>query len=477
MGAAGMNQMWLVVLLLAAPPALAQTAPPSPNRPWTASGNDRQVLEEPWRASAVVIDPAKAYSLAELIDLAQRHNPETRVAWEQARARAAALGVARSELYPTLTTAALAHATRSDVLVGGAFAREQIRSAALALDLTYMIFDFGGRAGRIASARADTLASNLAFNDTHRTIIFQVSDAYYRLLNASGQEEGARASLANAQTVQRAVEERLQNGLATLPDVLEARSAAAQADYELQAAVGAREIAGGDLAMALGAMPSTDLHVQPLTAIAQPDSVGATVDEAIDRAFAQRPDLMRQMAEIRSADAHTQEARAALYPTLNVRAQPSPQMLRGLARPYPWADANGVFGGVALSLDWKVFDAGARSRAITEAQAVAAAARARAASSRDRIANDVWTAYSQFTTALRRRQAASVLLDSAGQSYAAALESYNLGLRSLLDVTAAQRTLAQARAADVLARTQALSALADLAYQTGDSIQSAPRRP
>jgi len=469
--------MWRIVLLLVATPAFAQTAPPIPNRPWTAGGNERQVLGEPWRGAAFVIDPAKTYSLAELIDLAQRHNPETRVAWEQARAQAAALGVARSELYPTLTAAALAHATRSDVLVTGEFVREQIRSAALALDLTYMIFDFGGRAGRIASARADTLAANLAFNDTHRTIIFQVSDAYYRLLNASGQEEGARASLDNAQAVQRAAEERLRNGLATQPDVLEARSAAAQADYELQAAVGGREIARGNLAMALGAMPTVDLNVQPLIAIVQPDSIGATVDEAIDRAFAQRPDLMRQMAEIRSADARTQEARAALYPTLNFRAQPSPQRLRGLEGAYPWTDTNGVFGGVALSLDWKVFDGGARNRAVTEAQADAGAARARAASTRVRIANDVWTAYTQFTTALRRRQAASALLDSAGQSYAAALESYNLGLRSLLDVTAAQRTLAQARSADVLARTQALSALADLAYQTGDAIQSVPRRP
>jgi outer membrane protein TolC len=127
-------------------------------------------------------------------------------------------------------------------------------------------------------------------------------------------------------------------------------------------------------------------------------------------------------------------------------------------------------GGVSLSLDWIVFDDGARSHALAEARADAAAAGARVASTRDQIANGVWTAYSQFTTALRRRQAAIALLESAGQSYAAALESYNLGLRSLLDVTAAQRTLAEARSADVLARTQALSALANLAFQTGDSI-------
>jgi outer membrane protein TolC len=469
--------MWLVGLLLVAPPAFAQSAPPTPNRPWTPTGHERPVLAEPWRDSAFRFDAAKTYSLAELIDLAQRHNPDTRVAWERARAQAAALGVARSELYPTLAAAALARANRSDVLVENTFVREQIRSAALTFDLTYMVFDFGGRAGRIDTACAKTLAANFAFNDIHRQIIFQVSDAYYRLLNASGQEDAARASLANAQAVQRAAEERLQNGLATLPDVLEARSAAAQADYELQAALGTTEIAVGDLAMALGAMPSTALHVQPLSEVVQPDSIGTTIDEAINRAFAHRPDFMQQLAEIRAADARTKETRSAFYPTLNVRAQPGPQLLRGLQRTFPWTHSEGVLGWAGVSLDWTIFDGGGRSRALAEARASAAAARARAAGDRNRIANDVWTAYSQLTTALRRRKAASALLDSAGQSYAAALESYNLGLRNLLDVTAAQRTLAEARSADVLARTQALSALANLAFQTGDSIQSTPRIP
>jgi outer membrane protein len=77
---------------------------------------------------------------------------------------------------------------------------------------------------------------------------------------------------------------------------------------------------------------------------------------------------------------------------------------------------------------------------------------------------------------LRQRQAALALLDAASQSYDAALESYNYGVRNLLDVTAAQRTLAQARSADVLARTQVLASFADLAFRTGDSIQS-PKRP
>jgi outer membrane protein len=118
------------------------------------------------------------------------------------------------------------------------------------------------------------LAANFGFNDVHRILIFQVQQTYYRLLNATGQEIAARTSLANAETVQRATEERLRNGLGTLPDVLEARSAAAQAQYDLQAVLGTEEIARGDLATALGASAAKRIQVQPLSEISVPDSGG-----------------------------------------------------------------------------------------------------------------------------------------------------------------------------------------------------------
>ena len=90
----------------------------------------------------------------------------------------------------------------------------------------------------------------------------------------------------------------------------------------------------------------------------------------------------------------------------------------------------------------------------------------------DRIEDEVWTAYADLTTAFRQRDAATALLTAATQSYNSSLESYNYGVRNLLDVTAAQKVLAGARSADVLARTQVLTALADLAYRAADSIQA-----
>ena len=42
------------------------------------------------------MDESRLYSLPQLIDLAQRSNPDTRVAWEQARQAALAVGMAES---------------------------------------------------------------------------------------------------------------------------------------------------------------------------------------------------------------------------------------------------------------------------------------------------------------------------------------------------------------------------------------------
>jgi len=77
-------------------------------------------------------------------------------------------------------------------------------------------------------------------------------------------------------------------------------------------------------------------------------------------------------------------------------------------------------------------------------------------------------------TALRQQQAAAALLNASDQSFEAARQSYSYGVRSQLDVISAQKALAQARSEDVLARTQLLLQVADLAFRTGDLIQAQP---
>ncbi len=264
-------------------------------------------------------DPSKTYTLPELVNLAEQNNPETRVAWENAKARAADLGISKSTLYPTVAAVALAQTcARQPLLCARITIRQTLETFSPALEVDYTIFDFGRRLEEIAISRNNLLAANFLFNDTHRKIIFQVMAAYYRVLNSKGQEDAAEANLKNAQTVQQAAEARLELGLATLPDVLEARSAAAQADYDLQAAIGASEIAHGDLATALGISPTSQLQVESIQALTIPQDLTVTVETSIDQALAQRPDLMQRVAELRAAGAEVKAAKTAYLPTLSL---------------------------------------------------------------------------------------------------------------------------------------------------------------
>ena len=468
------------LVLLSPRIAPAQRAPVSAHRPWHTSA-ELKVEAEARNLPDVrfAIDAAKTYTLTELIDLAEAHNPATRAAWERARSQAADLGIARSELYPALAAAAISQTSRSEVFSSGRFVSHVIQDFQVELDLNYTVFDFGARSGRIGAAKARVLAANFAFNDTHRNVIYQVQQAYYRLLSSMGQEEAARSSLSNAQAVQQAAEERLAHGLATLPDVLEARSATAQAEYDLQAIIGAEEIARGDLATAVGTSANNGINVQPLDQVPTPESISDTVEEVINRALGQRPDLMQQVAGIRSANAEVKEARAAYYPSFSLSASSAVPSLYGKQSPFDWEHTSDLVGSVGFSLTWSVFDGGARKNRLAQAQADVHAAEAQTNVRRNEIADEVWTAYSNLKTAFRQRQAAIALLQSASQSYNAALESYKYGVRNFLDVTAAQRTLAQARSADVSARTQVLSALSGLVFKTGDSIRAnnARRQP
>jgi outer membrane protein len=460
-------------ILLYASRGNCQRAPTSPDHPWHS--HEEQEFKNEMRLprnSASPIEPAKTYTLPELINLAETQNPETRESWERARVQAESLGIARSELYPTLAATAVAEINRKETFSRVSFYRQTVADADGGLALSYTVLDFGARAGRISAAKADVLAANFAFNDTHRQVIYEVEQAYYSLLNAAGQIAAAEASLTNALAVQRAAEDRLKQGLATSPDALEARSAAAQAEYELQAVLGAKEISRAALARALGIVSTSLIQVQPLADLVIPDSFSNTVEQAIDRAFEQRPDLMQQLAEVRSANARIKEARAAYYPILSFNASAGPRSFYASQQSLPWEHTANWGGAAGLNLTWSLFDGGARKHKLAQAKAEALALEAKVMAARDRVADEVWTAYANFQTAFRERQAAIELLAAASQSYAAALESYNHGVRSLLDVTAAQQIFAQARSTDVLARTSVLSSVAELAFQIGTSIQT-----
>ena len=186
------------------------------------------------------MDPAKLYTLPELIDIAEHNNPDTRVAWENAKARAGDLGIANPRCIRLWRRLCSRQRARGCFL-WAYFVRQTVEDYTPLFILEYSIFDLQ-RSQEIAISRNNLLAANFQFNDTHRRIIFQVMSAYYRLLDDKGLQEAAEANLKNAQTVQQAAEDRLATDWQLCPTFWKRAAPQAQADYDLQAAIGQQRL-------------------------------------------------------------------------------------------------------------------------------------------------------------------------------------------------------------------------------------------
>ena len=448
----------------------AQHAPASAGTPWQPAHRIFSIESVSLDRHEAVLEENHPYTLGQLIDIAESTNPSTHAAWEQARVAAASVGVAKSELYPTILAAAGGRTYKNPPLLYQSFVLQDIGTFETALTLSYTLVDFGARRDEISSAQARLIAANLNFNNEHLILIQQVSSAYYNLLNASGLREAAEVNLSDAQAVQDAVSERQTNGLATLPDVLEARAAAAKADYDLQSALGAEQTAIGNLATMMTASPTKPFKVQALEDIHIPEALDQSVEDAIENAYKTRPDLLADIERVRAADAEVKFAQSAYFPKLEFDGSKGWLRAWGQQEPFGGTYAKTPTYDAHLSLTWTLFDGFKRESRLARAKAERAATEQEVKEREDRIADHVWSDYANAVTALHQRKAAASLLTASSESYSAAIESYRDGVRNILDVLSAERELARARAADVTARTEVLQTFLNLAFRTGDLL-------
>src|SRR5439155_244786 len=181
------------------PERYSRQVAPTPSTYWRAP-DLRDYTRALKPTEAPLIDPNKRYGLPELIDLAQRVNPETRVAWEAARRSALAVGLEESEYFPALAISALGGYQSVGVpiprsLVSDGFFRFDLAQAVPTLNLRWLLIDFGRRGSARDAAKERLLAANLGFNRKHQQIAFAVQRAFYGLTSVRARIAVAQSSL------------------------------------------------------------------------------------------------------------------------------------------------------------------------------------------------------------------------------------------------------------------------------------------
>src|SRR4030095_8931410 len=131
-----------------------ELAPASPDVPWTIpndSAGTRPYVDFA-QNGRVDIDPVRVYGLAELIDIAQRNNPQTREAWERARQAALSVGLVESTYAPQLSAEAIAGYQRTPLpipstLIDKGYFTAESRELIPSLAVKWLLFDFRRRPG------------------------------------------------------------------------------------------------------------------------------------------------------------------------------------------------------------------------------------------------------------------------------------------------------------------------------------------
>jgi len=431
-------------------------------------------------SSVAVIDPKRIYTLTELIDLAEQHNPHTRIVWERAKQRAEALGLARSAYYPVL--AGLAVFADARVIApfpkpiaprGYTMVEEPLVQPELTLQ--YLLLDFGGRAANVDQAAAGKLAAGANFIQANQDVAFSVASAYYKLLTAEERLQATQDTLKTAQTTQDAAQDQLSNGRSTLPDVLNARAETSQAVFDMESADGDEKIARVALSEVIGAEPSPDITIDSQKDIPLPASLSLSIDALIDRAIAGRPDLMAQAQEIRAAGDAVRAAKAAYRPQVVLSGSGAQTAVWPTTDFGQLGHADEPTWSASLGIEWRIFDGGARKNELASAESKKREAEDEMTEKHDQAVRQVWTSYIAFRTALRKQEAAVALLEAANTSYMASLDAYQYGVKNLIDVVTAEKQLAQARLSGVSARSQLLLEAVDLEFVTGNLLRSLPR--
>jgi outer membrane protein TolC len=190
----------------------------------------------------------------------------------------------------------------------------------------------------------------------------------------------------------------------------------------------------------------------------------------IEQAITGRPDLAARLAALRAREAEERRARADFWPVVGVTGRAGGVFDDYRAGPpfHSHTDNEPIYGAF-LGVEWTLFEGWQRENALREAKANAATARAELATLELSVLREVWKAYADVKTALRKHEFATALLQASQDAYDASLATYRAGVGDFLDLLAAERELARARYTQIESRAEVLTASAALTHATGST--------
>src|SRR6266851_3540524 len=374
--------------------------------------------------------------LQDLIRRALKQNYDLQTATEKITQARAQLRVTRSDQFPQLTANANAMDERS--FQGFPFTT---RYGTYAADAMFQLDLWGQLRRATESSRAQLLSTEFAQRTQVLTLVSDVASDYFALLSLDLQLQITRDTIKTQEDAVKLTEYRLEHGVATILDVLQAKqvldTANAQAP-ELQRQIRQEEDA---LSILVGDYPHLVTRGLPLVSQQLPPEVPAGLPSSL---LARRPDISQAEQNLISANAQIGVAKAQFFPQISLTGSGGGAVGRSTVFSSIMSSQLGIWS-YGAQVSQPIFTGGAlkgnlRFAELQQQQALISYKQAIQLAFRD--VSDALIAYQKYYE-VRKAQENTVhdLSDSVGTS----LKRYRGGITTYLEVLDNQRSLFSAQ--------------------------------
>ena len=403
--------------------------------------------------------PDRVFTISDVVDLGLCRNPQTASAYASLRAAHFDKNAAYSAYLPSVN---------AGVNAGKNYANKDWDgwSYGASLSASYLLFDFGKRSSDMAATLATYRATGFDYDETVQNYVYGLIGAYYGLLNADADVKSATSAQSVAKTAHDTAKKKYSAGSVARADVLKAETTLASRDLDLERAKNNREIAKGKLLTQLSFPADQEITIADMESTFGSDTDMKSIDELIDIAQKQRPDLLRANARKDAAWNRRNSAFLKNLPSISLSGQLgwNDDRLSGVFSP----DSQQINGSIGIRASMPIFAGFANIYGVRSATASYESAKEQERNTVNNAMLDVFTAYQNYKTARTVLTQTETLLKSATESERVTSGMYKVGRATMLDWQTSQSELLDAQKQNNAAKYDLYIKRAAVALAIGD---------
>jgi outer membrane protein len=399
----------------------------------------------------VIIKRGESLNLERCVEIALKMQPNIAAAFYNVDASESLVGQAKANYYPQINwSSSYDRISRASGRFGTSFSStgttnssgtgESFDEYSISFNLSQLIYDFGKTSTQVKIQNFNFASSRSDLENVSEQVILNVKTAYFGVLQAKRSRDVAADTVKQFQQHLDQAKGFYEVGTKPKFDVTQAEANLSNAKLNLIKAENGLKLAVVTLNNAMGVPAAPEYTIEDNLSFKK---YSITFEDALAKAYKERPDLMSIIATRQAAEKSVDLANTGYYPVLTGNAA------------YGWS------GGKLSSLDheWNlgaglsfpIFNGFLTTYQVQEAKANLNISRANEESLRQSIFSDVQQAYLNLKQAEESIPTAELGVKQSQENFEIATGRYAAGVGSPIDVTDAEVLLANAKLSHIQA--------------------------